>query len=77
MSFIVLLVNVANSWCFLHHQVALLALVENVANSWLFLHHQVAPLALVTNSATIWHNLHWFQFWPPVGATCISYKIGH
>ena len=21
--------------------------------------------------------LHWFQFWPPGGATCISYKFGH
>ena len=59
------------------HQVALLAFVENVANCWFFLHHQVVPLALVTNLAARWHNFHWFQFWPPGGATCISYKFGH
>ena len=39
--------------------------------------YQVASLALVTNLATRWRHLRWFQFWPPGGTTCISYKFGH
>ena len=39
--------------------------------------HQMTPLTLVANLATRQRHLHWFQFWPPDGATCISCKFGH
>ena len=34
--------------------------------------HQVAQLALVRNLATRWRHLHYWEIWPPGGATCIS-----
>ena len=40
----------------------------------------MVPLALVVNLATRWHHLHELKYWPPDGATCISYmnwQIGH
>ena len=35
------------------------------------------PLALVKNLANMKCNQHWFQFWPPCGDICFSYKFGH
>ena len=49
------------------HHVALLALVDNLATR-----RQMARLALLVNVANSWCFLHWFQFWPPDGATCIA-----
>jgi len=37
----------------------------------------MAPLALVANLATRWRHLHYFQIWPPHGATYISCKFSH
>ena len=37
----------------------------------------VVPLVSFQNLTTRWRHQHWFQIWPPGGATCISYKFGH
>ena len=75
---LVLVPSLATRWYNLYFDhVALLSLVVNLANSWCSLYHQVTPLTLVTNLATRWRKLHWFQFWPLCGATCIGCKFGH
>ena len=38
---------------------------------------QILTPWLGLNLATTWHLLHYLQFWPPDGATCISCKFGH
>ena len=39
----------------------------------------LAALILAATESTCYFfvYLHWFQLWPPGGATCISYKFGH
>ena len=50
--------------------------MASLENSYKF-GHQMPQLALVPNWATRWLHLHYFQIWPPDGATCISYKFGY
>ena len=38
---------------------------------------QVAQFALVAKLSARWRHLHYFQIWPPDGATCIGCKFGH